>query len=264
MECVKIICDKYDLNKGDVVDMLLENGVKLKGSIKHFPWNGTKMDGCCEGIKYCGGLFIQCKQKVNENGNYCSFCYKQSQQNEHGKPSAGTISDRMNVGPLEYVDPKGRKVIPFSTYMRKKKIDKEIAQIEAKINNIQIDEEQFTEVTVKRGRPKNSKGTVKNTHSKKKSDSSEVSSIEEVEENTTNNNDRDEDGDHEDDDHEDDDHEDGDHEDDDDENVESVEVEEFEYNNVTYFKAESGQVFNEESEMVGIWDSNKNIIIFNS
>ena len=42
MDCVKIICDKYNLSKSDVVEMLIDNGVKLKGSIKNFPWNETK------------------------------------------------------------------------------------------------------------------------------------------------------------------------------------------------------------------------------
>ncbi len=152
MECVSEICNQYNLNKTDVVNNLNNKGIKFKMSIKHFPWNGQVNKEMCNGIKYCGGLYIQCKQKKSE-GDYCSFCYKQSQQNEHGKPSAGTVDDRIAVGALDYVDPKGRKVIPFSVYMKKKNIDRETAEIEARMKEIKIEEEQFVEVVVKRGRP---------------------------------------------------------------------------------------------------------------
>ena len=268
MDCVKIICDKYNLSKSDVVEMLIENGVKLKGSIKHFPWNETKNAGCCEGLKYCGGLFIQCKQKVKDDAKYCSFCYKQSEQNEHGKPSAGTIHDRMSVGPLEYVDPKGRKVVPFSVYMKKKKIDRETVEIECKFKNIKIDEQQFVEIIAKRGRPKkDAKATTGNKKRNNSVSDGDVSIDTETEDIVIEGVSESEDivdtpvdcevG-----------HEEykeeEEEEQDDDENVESIEVEEIQYDGITYYKSETGEIFNEETEVVGKWDIDEAKIIFNN
>tara|TARA_Y100000389_G_scaffold160707_1_gene162969 strand:+ start:461 stop:1282 length:822 start_codon:yes stop_codon:yes gene_type:complete len=273
MDCVKVICNKYELNKGDVVNMLMENGVKLKTTIKHFPWDGTVKDGCCEGLKYCGGLFIQCKQKIKENEQFCSFCYKQSQQNEHGKPSAGTIKDRLEVDALEYVDPKGRKVVPFSRYMKKKNIDREMAEIEAKMNNIEINEAQFIEVVVRRGRPKKTEVSNKNKTDRPKKEQHVVKAEDEVEDVTDINEGTRDEPDNMTDDETTDEHETNEDEeennedeeennDDSSENIE-VEVKEFEYCGKTYFKSDMGQVFDEEWKEIGTWDDTNETIDFN-
>tara|TARA_Y100000739_G_scaffold229678_1_gene245395 strand:- start:911 stop:1723 length:813 start_codon:yes stop_codon:yes gene_type:complete len=268
MDCVKVICNKYNLNKKEVVDMLIENGVKLKSTIKHFPWDGKVKEGCCEGIKYCGGLFIQCKnKKTDESENYCSFCYKQSEQNEHGKPSAGNIKDRQAVPAMKYVDPKGRKVLPFATYMKKKKIDREFVEIEAKMKNIEIDEEQFIQVVVRRGRPKKNVDAVVNIENGmndivlgnvdpvSNDDNIVLRNDEEHNDDEDNHN---EDN-HNEDNDDDDEHNDEDENNDDDE----IEVVEFEEDGNTYFKAENGKVYNNDSEEIGYWNDENKCIVFN-
>lgn len=272
MDCVNIICNKYNIDKSDAVRVLVDEGIKLKTTIKHFPWNGVPNNDCCEGLKYCGGLFIQCKNKKTEGSeNYCSFCFKQSEQNEHGKPNCGNIQDRMKVSPLEYIDPKGRKVVPFSTYMRKKKIDRELAEIEASINNIKIAEDQYTEVVVKRGRPKkNDTDKTKVTGEKKRGRPKKNNKVEntenaketedvveaiinksndEVNDDASEQQDKSED-------------ETMDHCDSDSEDTSEIEVEVIEYRGVTYYLAASGEVYNETSDMLGHWNKTTKEIDF--
>lgn len=285
MDCVSIICNKYNIDKTDAVRVLTNEGIKLKTTIKHFPWNGVPNKDCCEGLKYCGGLFIQCKNKKTEGSdNYCSFCFKQSEQNEHNKPNCGNIQDRMKVSALDYVDPKGRKVVPFSTYMRKKKIDRELAEIEATMNNITIDENQFTEVVVKRGRPKK---TDENTGAKKTNPISEKKCGNQKKENSVNSNDdkqeeivnkdKDEENLHdkrgEDDEN--------DYKDEDEsmasngekneinghvfnlgDDVSEIEVDEIEYKGTIYYLADNGQVYNDEENIIGNWNYETNEIDF--
>ena len=287
MDCVNIICNKYNIDKTDAVRVLTNEGIKLKTTIKHFPWNGVPNKDCCEGLKYCGGLFIQCKNKKTEGSeNYCSFCFKQSEQNEHGKPNCGNIQDRLKVSALDYIDPKGRKVVPFSTYMRKKKIDRDLAEIEATMNNIIIEENQFTEVVVKRGRPKKTDG---NNDAKKTSPTGEkkrgrpkkknpVGSNDDKQEEHVNKDKSEEDihvkrGENDEDYDKDKDKDESmasndesnesndkvsNHEDD----VSEIEVDEIEYKGTTYYLAGNGQVFNKEEDVIGNWNYDTNEIDF--
>ena len=281
MDCVNIICNKYNIDKADAVRELTDKGIKLKTTIKHFPWNGAPNTNCCQGIKYCGGLFLQCKNKKDEdNENYCSFCSKQSEQNEHGKPNCGNVEDRMKVSALDYVDPKGRKVMPFSTYMKKKKIDRDLAEIEASMQNINIQEEQFTEVVVRRGRPKknvtNQEETKqekrrgrpkKETQSQPSPDNSEpvinANKDNTNEDNNTNINENVDDIKEYEEVHQRDEDESMATDNDNSEEASEIEVECFEYMGIEYLRAESGEIYNKEThDMLGNWNNDTNEIDF--
>ena len=69
-------------------------------------------------------------------------------------PEYGTIQQRMEVGILEYVDPKGRKPVAYSKVMKKYKISKEQVVEEAGKYNINVLDIHFVEPEEsKRGRP---------------------------------------------------------------------------------------------------------------
>jgi hypothetical protein len=71
----------------------------------------------------------------------------------------GTIEERMKVGIMEYVDPKGRKVVTYTKIMKKLKVSKSEVEDEALKQELVIPEVHFDEVVVesKRGRPKTAK-----------------------------------------------------------------------------------------------------------
>ena len=274
MDCVNIICNKFNINKVDAIRVLMEDGIKLKPTIKHFPWNGIPNKDCCEGLKYCSGLFIQCKnKKIEGSENYCSYCFKQSEQNEHGKPNCGNIQDRMKVSALDYVDPKGRKVLPFSVYLKKKKIDLELGKLEATMNNIMIDEDQYIDVVVKRGRPKKNTDDKPNVtegkrrgRPKKNKEVEKTNDCENTEDivNTIVNKDNNENIVQEENEQIDvskkiicpddfDKVEDDGNTNDDDDSFE-IEVEEINYRGVTYYLSDTDKIYNENSDVIGYWD----------
>ena len=156
--------------------------------------------------------------------------------------------------------------------MKKKKIDRDLAEIEASMQNINIQEEQFTEVVVRRGRPKkntnnqeepkqgkrrgrpkketqnqpsleNAEPTItenkKNTNEDEKTNTNEnMGDIKEQEEV----NQRDEDelmaSDNE-----------------NSEEASEIEVECFEYMDTEYLRADSGEIYNKEThDMIGYWN----------
>jgi hypothetical protein len=73
-------------------------------------------------------------------------------------PEYGTIQQRMAVGILDYVDPKGRKPVAYAKVMKKYKVTKEQVLEEAGKLNIVINPEHFVVAEeTKRGRPKTEK-----------------------------------------------------------------------------------------------------------
>lgn len=70
------------------------------------PYNGTINDGSCLGLKNNHCLFTQCELKRVVNSDYCKTCVAQSEKNSNGKPDYGTITDRSQVGIMDYRDPK--------------------------------------------------------------------------------------------------------------------------------------------------------------
>ena len=120
------------------------------------PWTGDVKPDLCKGIKSNNFLFTQCSSKPETEGErYCKTCQKQANDNSNGKPSGGTVEDRLAVGPLDYVGPKDKvKVFPYGNFLQKKGISRENASAEAAKFGIEIPEYQFVVQERKRGRPK--------------------------------------------------------------------------------------------------------------
>ena len=119
------------------------------------PWTGEVNNDLCMGIKNNNFLFTQCTSKPVDGKKFCNGCQKQCDTNSFGKPSGGTVEDRLAVGPLDYVGPKDKvKVHSYGNYLAKKNISREEALAEAEKFNVEIPEFQFEVQQRKRGRPK--------------------------------------------------------------------------------------------------------------
>jgi len=126
------------------------------------PYCGERMEGKCIGLKYNSGLYTQC---VKEGKPYCKNCEKAIEKN--GRVPYGTIIDREKVGIMEYLDPSGRKVVEYSSVMKKLNISREEAESAAEKMGWKIPEIHFAEKKGKRGRPKKKDVCVSDTESEK-------------------------------------------------------------------------------------------------
>jgi hypothetical protein len=113
------------------------------------PFNGSLKEGCCSALRQNQGLFTQCETAVSD----CDFCKKCGPS-----PTYGTIQQRLEVGIMEYRDPKGKAPTPFVKIMKKMKISREEVEEEAGklniiLNDIHFEEEEIVEKKEK-GRPK--------------------------------------------------------------------------------------------------------------
>ena len=120
-------------------------------------------DWCCA-VRFNHGLHTQCTNGKVGEGDYCKTCSKQadnfSQEREtpEGKrpqPPYGDIRDRVNFG-LDYVDPKGKRTVPFANVAKKLNLNVEKAKAAAAVLGWEISAEQLVERKVTRGRPKSS------------------------------------------------------------------------------------------------------------
>ena len=103
-----------------------------------FPYCGEYKQECCQGLKYNRGLFTQCLFIKTSQSDYCKRCSSQAENNEHGKPDCGSIQERLNIGFMDFRDPKGRAPISFVKVMRKLKISQEALLEEAGKFNFEI------------------------------------------------------------------------------------------------------------------------------
>lgn len=113
------------------------------------PFNGLLKENCCWALRQNQGLYTQCETSVSEPG-FCKKCGP--------SPNYGTIQQRLEVGIMEYRDPKGKAPTAFVKVMKKLKISREDVEAEAGklniiINDIHFQEEEKTEKKEK-GRPK--------------------------------------------------------------------------------------------------------------
>ena len=126
------------------------------------PFCGQKMEDACCGIRLNHGLFTQCTN-TPEGGDFCKTCQTQSDKNG-GKPTYGTIADRLAVGQLDY-EVNGKKVVRYSKVMDKLKITKADAIRAAALAGVEIAEEQFEVVVARKGRPPKTETSVSDTDS---------------------------------------------------------------------------------------------------
>lgn len=262
LKTLNLLCDKYGLNKYDVNLHLQNNNIKVPSDFCILPWTGNINCDVCQGLKHCGGLFIQCDKSLHDD-KYCKTCSKQAEKNESGKPDAGTVDDRNSVGILEYVDSKGRKAISFTKYMKKNNITKESLIRVAELYNINIPEEHFVEKNKKskevvknegkevkkRGRPKKEVRIVNeidiinsieiNTSEEKEETIDDT--IKEMEEEKY--------------------IEDDNNDDNNDDDDPQLDVSEIEIDGKTYYKANNNYLYNIDGELQGYWNGKKIEII---
>ena len=127
--------------------------VKMKKSSLPLPFSASHVNSeCCQGIIYNRGLYTQCEKNQMESGSFCTRCQSEADGSASGKPSCGTVGDRLAAGLYEYTDAKGRKPLPYLLVLEKLKLSLPA--------EIEIEEEHLTAKKVskskksERGRPK--------------------------------------------------------------------------------------------------------------
>jgi len=119
------------------------------------PWCGTAHDEWCNGLRLNHNLHSQCCMEPINGGEFCKTCQKQADSNANGKPTYGSVTDRLAVDLLEYRDPKQNKqTVPYANVMQKLNITRAAAETEASKFGMTIPEEHFVIRESKRGRPK--------------------------------------------------------------------------------------------------------------
>jgi len=153
------------------------------------PFSGEMYNDKCRGLKYNNGLMTQCRVRISGVGcgvdelKYCKTCENQSKKNVHGKPTYGTIIERLRCDIYDYVAPNGERPISYVSVMSKLNLSKECVLEESKRCGQKIDERHFdsNEGIVpekrRRGRPKSNanndcdKSVVKGRRGRPKKDS---------------------------------------------------------------------------------------------
>ena len=139
--------------KSSKVKAVKEVKVKVAKSSFPLPFSAEHVNSeCCQGISYNRGLFTQCPKSQMESGSFCKSCQSEADGSASGKPSCGTVGERLACGLYEYTDAKGRKPLPYLLVLEKLKLSLP--------EEIEIDEEHLTAKKVskskksERGRPK--------------------------------------------------------------------------------------------------------------
>ena len=88
------------------------------------PWCGYIIENNCECLKVSSGLYTQCNNVKAAKDVYCKQCIVLNNKNG-GNPVYGNVNDRMKCGILDYVDPNGKKVVPYVNIMKKLNLTKE-------------------------------------------------------------------------------------------------------------------------------------------
>ena len=123
------------------------------------PFCGAKNSSNCQAIRLNHGLHTQCTNSPMSGGQYCKTCQRGVDLSATGKPTYGTIDDRLAVGVMEFVDPKGKKTIPYANLLEKfgvsqSDVEEEVKKFESLIGSSEIPSEHWTKRETKRGRPK--------------------------------------------------------------------------------------------------------------
>ena len=119
---------------------------KLKKLV--LPYVGVDVEKCLS-LRYEHGLYVQCnRERVGERN--CDRCEKEKVRGINN----GDVESREKVGLMDYIDPKGRRVVHYSKVMKKLNIKKEDVLEECKRLGIELDPIHLEEVKSKRGRPK--------------------------------------------------------------------------------------------------------------
>lgn len=121
------------------------------------PWCGYIMEGNCECLKVSGGLYTQCNNEKSSGNVYCGKCLVLNERNG-GSAVYGSVNERMRCGILDYVDPSGKRVVPYINIMKRLNLRREEVELYGRELGWCIPECHFEEVErKKRGRPRKEK-----------------------------------------------------------------------------------------------------------
>jgi hypothetical protein len=144
----------YDMSVSVSVSVDKKSKKSLALAVKSkmpMPFSGKVKENCCGGLRQNHGLYTQCETVVKDE-KYCKKCGE--------NPEYGTIQQRLEVGLMEFRDPKGKAPTHFTKVMKKLKISREEVEEEASKLNIIINDIHFEEEKVEKkekGRPKKPK-----------------------------------------------------------------------------------------------------------
>ena len=239
------------------------------------PWLGHVNENCCRALIYNNGLYTQCN---NVSEEYCQACIDKKESN-NGSFDCGTVEDRLKK---DFSGMNGKGVKPYGNILKLKKISREEVLVYAKEQGIEIPEQLFQVETRGRGRPKKvstavddtppkqtekkkrgrpakrsvevveetngedliktliQKATEKPVEVKKEEEDKETVVIEKVTEQKE--------------------VELQEEEEEEEEEQQEVTVEEFIHEGIKYYKSDTGILYNMDSEEVGIWNEERQLI----
>lgn len=118
------------------------------------PFNGTIEEYLCKAVRLNYRLHTQCTRKKESDSDYCKVCQKHL-HSETKLPPYGNIHDRAKIGLLDYIDPTGKKTLPYYKILNTLKITQEQVMEEARRLNYEIPDINWEKQEIKkRGRPK--------------------------------------------------------------------------------------------------------------
>ena len=124
---------------------------KEKKKVKFvLPWSGIADDDCCQGLKNNYGIFTQCTNPKVTDCRFCKQCVLAIAKNGDEHP-CGTVVERLAVGINDYKDPKGKKVVHYTQYMKKMNITQQ--DVIDFADGKYIHPSHFVSSNSKRGRP---------------------------------------------------------------------------------------------------------------
>ena len=124
------------------------------------PWSGIADDDCCQGLKNNYGIFTQCTNPKVTDCRFCKQCVLAIAKNGDEHP-CGTVVERLAVGINDYKDPKGKKVVHYTQYMKKMNITQQ--DVIDFADGKYIHPSHFVSSNSKRGRP-SKKTNIHNDH----------------------------------------------------------------------------------------------------
>ena len=164
-EIITLLAQKYGFDAEIAIEDMIGTKVTTKDKVfpeksvassaaskkekKVLPWVGVVIEGNCRGLRWSHGLHTQCRNEVS-SGELCKTCNKNGSR-------YGRVEDRLKVGILEYVDPKGKKTEAFINVAERLNISIEEANREVmECFGCEIPKEHLVKKKKRRGRPKKS------------------------------------------------------------------------------------------------------------
>lgn len=143
-------------NKSVKEKVVKEKVVKSKVQLPFQSESATR----CRALQFNGGLYTQCESvKPSSGGSYCSKCEQSMLKLCTEVPVYGTVESRVKEK-SSFVDPKGRKPVHYSVWLKKHSVTREMVLAEALKQGIELSESHFeSPPTVKRGRPSTKSAT---------------------------------------------------------------------------------------------------------